>query len=128
MSDFVFGHRAASTLETFGRQPWRKQPPAEAARRLLEGLDPFRARKMSRYAQALARRSRSRRHFDYWSEVDAALCAETAGQAFAGAALAEPLLEEQFRVRVVVEAGDLAPAGLAVERSRFRQSAVGVEP
>jgi len=69
MSDFVFGARAHSTLEIFGRQPWRKQPPTEVARKLLEGLDPLRARKMSRYAQALARRARSRRHFDYWTAV-----------------------------------------------------------
>ena len=59
----------ALSLDSFGRQPWRKQPPAKAARLLLEALDPDLARKLSRRAVAEARRARSRRHFAYWTEV-----------------------------------------------------------
>jgi hypothetical protein len=61
------------SLETFGRQPWRKQPPATAARLLLEALEPDRARRMSYRAQHAARRARSRRHFAYWTAVSDAL-------------------------------------------------------
>jgi hypothetical protein len=59
----------ALTLDRFGRQPWRKQPPAKAARLLLDALAPDLACRLSRRALAEARRARSRRHFAYWTEV-----------------------------------------------------------
>src|SRR6185437_3206511 len=40
----------------------------------------------------------------------------------------KPLLEEDVRIGIVVEALDLGPAAGAIKLTRFRQSAVGIQP
>ena len=71
--EIIVGEHTPLTLDQFGRQPWRRQSPDEAADLLLRALDAVSARKMSRHALFEARRARSRRHYAFWAQVGVAL-------------------------------------------------------